>query len=58
MGLDKYSVIVSPEMTLAEHMTLETALILVKALFEKYWQDDWGTGYTIIKEKKNDNAND
>ena len=54
MGLDKYSVIVSPEMTLAEHMTLETALILVKALFEKYWQDDWGAGYTIIKEKRID----
>lgn len=54
MGLDKYSVTVSPEMILAEHMTLETALILVKALFEKYWQEDYGAGYTIIKEKRSD----
>jgi len=54
MGSDYYSVIVSPELILAEHMTLETALILVKALFEKYWQDDWGAWYTIIKEKRKD----
>lgn len=38
MECDKYKVLID-ETTIAENMGIETALILVKALFEEYYND-------------------
>ena len=39
MGCDYYSVWYGTVM-LADHMTLDNALLFIKALFEKFWNED------------------
>jgi len=46
MNCDYYRILFH-DIVIAEKMTLETALLLLKALFEKFWQDS--CQYTIEK---------
>lgn len=48
MNCDKY-IIMDRENIIARGMPLETALILLKALFQEYWNDTL-VRYTIEKE--------
>ena len=48
MNCDKY-IIMDRENIIARGMPLETALILLKALFQEYWNDTLAR-YTIEKE--------
>ena len=48
MNIDFYSVFYN-DIPLAQHMTLETAVILVEAMFQKYWREE-DLHYTIKKE--------
>ncbi len=50
MELDKYKVLID-ETTIAENMGIETALILVKALFEEYY-NDYSMKVIIMKMEK------
>lgn len=52
MTCDYYRVLYE-EIIIAEKMTLETALLLVKALFEKFWQEP-NCHYTIEKMEEVD----
>ena len=47
MTCDYYRVLYG-DIVIAEKMTLETALLLLKALFEKFWQEP-SCQYTIEK---------
>ena len=47
MTCDYYRVLYE-DIVIAEKMTLETALLLIKALFEKFWQEK-SCHYTIEK---------
>jgi len=47
MGCDYYRVLYR-DIVVAEHMQLETACILVKALFERFWKEP-SCQYTIEK---------
>lgn len=46
MGCDYYSVWYG-EVMLADHMSLENALIFIKALFERFWNED--SAYIVKK---------
>lgn len=48
MNCDYYSVLYG-DLVLAKHMTLETAMILVEALFQKFF-DEENVAYTIKQE--------
>jgi hypothetical protein len=48
MNIDYYSVWYKDICSLAEHMSLENALLFVEALFHKYYNES--TEYTIRKE--------
>lgn len=52
MNCDYYSVLYN-DIVLAKGMTLETALLLVKALFETYF-NEYDIHYTIMKEPQKD----
>ncbi len=54
MNCDYYRVLYN-EIVIAEKMTIETALLLVKALFEKFWQES-DCHYTIEKMGEIDDA--
>lgn len=45
---NEYYKVLCGDIVIADHMTLETACILVKALFEQYWQE-LTLHYTIQK---------
>ena len=49
MTCDYYSVLYG-ELVLAQHMTLETAMLLVEAMFQKFWAEG-NLSYTIKKEE-------
>lgn len=55
MGCDTYSVWYK-DMLLADKMSLENALIFVKALFEHFWQES--DSYIIRKNEVKENGND
>ena len=48
MGCDYYSVMYS-NIPLAQHMTLENALIFIEALFQKFFEED-DISYSIKRE--------
>lgn len=48
MNIDYYSVLYN-DIVLAQHMTLENALLFVKALFQEYY-NELDSAYTIRKE--------
>lgn len=49
MRIDTYIIVDRGNNIIARGMTLETALILLKALFQEYWNDPL-VRYTIEKE--------
>lgn len=51
MNCDYYRVMFH-DIVIADHMALDTALILLKALFEKFWNES--CQYTIEKESEDD----
>lgn len=51
MGCDTYSIIDTESgITVAKSMPIETAIIMLKALFLEYWQEP-GLKYTIKRER-------
>lgn len=51
MGETLYSVADQQGQVLAEDMSLDNALLLIKALMEQYWQDD-DIAYNLYRQPK------